>query len=174
MTRRGHPTLAVLVDLYHDQLVSHVRGRLRSAADAEDIVQETWARAAGTLGDGMIGNVRAYLYRIASNLAIDHLRHREVAQRVHGTDLDEPAAIAAASLSPSADQLLIERQRQAAFEAVLAELPERCRQALVLSRIEGWTQARIAAHLGVSPNTVAGDIRTALALCLARSAGLDV
>jgi RNA polymerase sigma-70 factor (ECF subfamily) len=174
LTRQRNPPVAALIDLYHDELVSHVRGRLRSAAEAEDIVQETWVRASATLGEGMIGNVRAYLYRIAGNLAIDFLRRRGVAHRVCGAALEDPEAAAAPSPSPSAEQHLIDRQRQAAFEAVLAGLPKRCRQALVLSRIEGWTQARIAAHLGVSPNTVASDIRKALELCLARSAELDV
>lgn len=174
VTKRGSAPVVGLIDLYHDELVSHVRGRLRSAAEAEDIVQETWVRASATLGEGVIGNARAYLYRIAGNLTIDFLRRREVAHRVHGAVLEDPEAAAVASPAPSAEQRLIDRQRQVAFEAVLAGLPVRCRQALLLSRIEGWTQARIAAHLGVSPNTVASDIRKALELCLARSAELDV
>ena len=37
---------------------------------------------------------------------------------------------------------------------------------MVLSRIQGWPYPKIAAHLGVSPNTVYNDIRLAMAYCL--------
>ncbi len=174
VTQRPTSPLASLVGLYHDQLVLHVRGRLHSAADAEDVVQEMWLRADAGLRGSAVGNVRAFLYRIAGNLAIDHIRRRNVRQRVHGVPLDDREAMDVASPEPSAEQALIDSERQAGFDAVLAGLPDRCRQALMLSRIEGWTHAKIAAHLGVSPNTVANDIRAALRLCLAHAAQLDI
>ncbi|MNV99257.1 putative RNA polymerase sigma factor FecI [compost metagenome] len=37
---------------------------------------------------------------------------------------------------------------------VLAELPPKCREAFVLNRIEGWTQAEVAAHMGLSKNMI--------------------
>ncbi|HEY0182621.1 MAG TPA: RNA polymerase sigma factor [Rhodopila sp.] len=174
MTQRSGLTFAELVGLYHDQLKLHARARVRSAADAEDITQETWLRAAVAHGDSTVSNARAYLHRIAANLAIDHIRHRALRRRLHAAPLDGAEATEAPSPEPSVEQVLIDRQRQSVFETIIAELPDRCRQALVLSRLEGWTHARIAAHLGVSPNTVTSDIRRALAICLSRSEQFDV
>ncbi|MNL32325.1 ECF RNA polymerase sigma factor SigE [compost metagenome] len=37
---------------------------------------------------------------------------------------------------------------------VLAELPPKCREAFVLNRIEGWTQAEVATHMGLSKNMI--------------------
>lgn len=37
---------------------------------------------------------------------------------------------------------------------VLAELPPKCRQAFVLNRIEGWTQAEVATYMGLSKNMI--------------------
>jgi RNA polymerase sigma-70 factor (ECF subfamily) len=37
---------------------------------------------------------------------------------------------------------------------VLAELPPKCREAFVLNRLEGWTQAEVAAHMGLSKNMI--------------------
>ena len=37
---------------------------------------------------------------------------------------------------------------------VLAELPPKCREAFVLNRIEGWTQAEVAQHMGLSKNMI--------------------
>ncbi|HVY17260.1 MAG TPA: RNA polymerase sigma factor [Rhodopila sp.] len=174
MTQRASPTATSLPVYYQDRLKSHVRNRVGSGVEAEDIAQETWVRALAGKGGSTIGNVRAYLLRVAGNLAIDHVRRRNVSRRYVSASLDSVEAVRVACPEPSAEQALMDRERQVVFEAILAELPDRCRQALILSRVQGWSHSRIADHLGVSVNTVGSDIRKALSLCLARSSQFDV
>jgi len=162
--------LSRLIREHHAPLETHVRGRVRSHSDAEDIVQETWIRAIASLAEAEperpIRNLRAFLYRIAGNLSIDHLRRRKVRAHLEAGAIDTPEALQVASTAPLADAVLIASEQQRDFEAALRKLPARARKALVLSRIEGWTYPRIAQALGVSLRTVSNDIERALTLCL--------
>src|SRR3546814_2254206 len=60
--------------------------RLGNAALAEDLAQETWIRAVNADTAAVIQNPRAYLFRIAANLATDHQRHV-------GKGIEVPAAV---------------------------------------------------------------------------------
>lgn len=163
--------LSRLVRSHHGELVTHVRGRLRSGNDAEDVVQETWIRAGRVMdaqarGGPLIGNIRALLFRIAGNLSIDHLRRRKVRAHLEAGSIDTPGARNIASGEALAEARILEREREAAFADALRRLPPRARKVLVLSRVEGWTYPRIAAHLGVSLRTVSNDMEVALRGCL--------
>ena len=61
----------------------------------------------------------------------------------------------------------MDKERLRRIADVLSQVPERWRQSLFLSRIEGMTYSEIARHLCVSENTVYNDIRAAMARCLA-------
>ena len=99
--------------------------------------------------DTLLRFLRAYLFRIAANVATDLLRRRAVQSRVQQDDLffetDAPA---------TQERALQAREQLAAVEIALSELPPRCREAFLLSRREGWASGRIAAHLGVSDRMV--------------------
>ncbi|MBY8825219.1 RNA polymerase sigma factor [Sphingomonas colocasiae] len=178
MTRAAHEfpladdALSRIIREHHAPLVTHVQGRVRSPGDAEDIVQETWIRAMARIAEeeeqGAIRNLRAFLYRIAGNLSIDHLRRRKVRAHLEAGSIDDEEALQVASQAPLADAALIAAEQQRAFEAALRGLPARARKVLLLSRVEGWTYPRIAEALGISLRTVSNDIERALALCLSQ------
>jgi RNA polymerase sigma-70 factor (ECF subfamily) len=155
---------------HHAPLLKHVQGRVRSANDAEDIVQETWIRVITRLAEpearAAVDNLRAFLYRIAGNLSIDHQRRRQVRAHLEAASIDEPEALQVASNIPLADAVLVAAEQRRAFEAALRTLPVRARRVLILSRVEGWTYPRIAEALGISVRTVSNDLERALSLCL--------
>jgi RNA polymerase sigma factor (sigma-70 family) len=67
----------VLHDRYRQRLFAYVRQMLSGASrqDAEDVLQDVFVRAYGALrNDSREMNVRAWLYRVAHNRCIDHLR----------------------------------------------------------------------------------------------------
>lgn len=145
---------AVLVDRYKDPLVTYL-ARLSGDRDrAEDLAQETFLRLfRGAAGYVECGLLRAYLYRIATNLLRSEERRlrrlRLVAPLLLAVPPPEPAASAAGLLR---DEL----QRQVA--AAVAALPLRWRVPLVLHEIEGWPYAAIAAQLGLREGTVKSRI----------------
>ena len=169
-------TLSRLIREHHAPLVDHVEGRVRSPSDAEDIVQETWLRAMARIeaeDQGPIRNLRAFLYRIAGNLSIDHLRRGKVRAHLEAGSIDADEAQQVASQAPLADAVLIAAEQQRAFEKALRTLPVRARKVLLLSRVEGWSYPRIADELGISLRTVSNDIERALTLCLLLLAGRE-
>ncbi len=133
---------------HNDTLLRFLRARLHSEADAREAAQEAYVRLLQLDNPGQLSFLRAYLFRIAANVATDLRRRRAMQDKVsHETVADDTVA-------PTQERVLQARQDLAAVAAALAELPPRCREAFRLSRQEEWPTARIAAHLGVSDRMV--------------------
>lgn len=132
---------------------------------AEDVTQSLWLRVQRVEDDPPILNKRAYLYRLAGNLATDYAR----AARRHDQMFeaaDPPTDVPCDE--PSAERRVIDRERLERLEAALEELPLRCRQVFVLRRIDGLPAHDVAARLGITVNAVAKHVRIAVRHCHAR------
>lgn len=140
---------------------------------AEDVAQETYLRARAAIERGPIDHIEAYLYRTARNLAINHRRRRDFRGRIERDDVPEARLASIAAPTRSQEDNLLHQQRLRCLDEAVAKLPERARRVWVLSRVEKWPYPRIAAHLGVSPNTVFNDLKRAHAHCLEALAKLE-
>ncbi len=107
--------------------------QLGSRADAEDVVQETFARLLSKAPRWQPGGpgLRAWLFRVATNLCID--RHRARTRAPQG--VEEAETVADTALAPLEGSIAITR----AVRRALAALPERQRAALVLVHYHGMT-----------------------------------
>ncbi len=161
MTQRTFRSLAHAVEVYYDELRRFVLQRTGSAVLADEVVQETWVRA-NTTSAAMPVNPRAYLYRMASNLAIDHLR--KDARRTTVT-LDQKIAEEVASPSPAPDAVVSGQEEVRILSEALDELPEKCREVFLLYRGRGLTMREIAEQLGISHKTVEKHIARAMVHC---------
>lgn len=144
-----------LVERHSPALQRFCRHCLGSAADAEDICQETFVRAWHALPRYReSGQFRPWLWRIALNLCHDHARARQSRQRwlcEWPTD-DPPDALSPLHESPDAAA-----ETRAALRLLargLALLPEKLRTPLVLSAIEQLPHQEIAVVLGTSVRAV--------------------
>jgi RNA polymerase sigma-70 factor (ECF subfamily) len=88
--------LAALLEAERGALLRFLAARCGDAAEAEDLLQELWLKAAMT-PTGPIANGRAYLFRMANNLMLDRARTRRRAMRRDRAwiDRDDPAKGAA-------------------------------------------------------------------------------
>ena len=114
---------------------------------AEGLSQDTFERALRALGRLPEGaNTRAWLYRIATNAALDYLRRRKLVTwlPLFGGDADRAARASFADAS----------LESVAVQASLGRLPPRYRVALVLYACQGMSTHEIAAVLGISPGAV--------------------
>jgi RNA polymerase sigma factor (sigma-70 family) len=136
-------------------LLAFLGRRLGNSADAEDLLQETFARAmrSGTM-DGR-AEQRLYLFTVARNLLSNRFRRQRLETRVHGAPasptLDAPdplAAVADPRRSPEQDTEWT-RFREA-LTVLLAELPADQRRAFELGILERWSYGEIADHTGWS------------------------
>ena len=139
LTRRGNQAAyEVLVSRYNARLVAFTRHMLGSKEDAEDVVQETFAAAYSAMcADDRPINVRPWLYRIARNRSLNHMRR----QRPIGVDsLDHHVGNAGASTADTVQGR--EEFRQIVTD--VQELPETQRTALLLREIDALTYDQIA------------------------------
>lgn len=143
------------------ELLRFFTRQTRCSELAADLRQETWLRLQGRPTEE-IGNVRAFLYRIARNLLIDH--HRQQQSRPQLTLLDETLE----SELPEPEQATEDSRRLARLQTLMEELPEHLRQALLWNRLDGMTQREIGERLGVSESMAGRYILKALEYCQER------
>ena len=155
---------------HNDALVSFLAMRLKSQHDAKEVAQEAYVRLLQLdRSDGAISLLRSYLFRIASNLAIDRLRHRTVRWQTS-------EAVKAHLFETFGPQDDIERGLVADEEldfvcTALTELPETCQRAFWMHRAQGATVAQIAVDLEVTERMVRHHLSRALVYCQLRVSG---
>jgi len=158
---------------YHDSLIRFLRQRLRVKEDAADIAQEAYIRMMQYEGSQKIQSPSSMLFRIAINVAND-LGRSEQARRV--SDQLSIDGMELASHEPSADREIAARQDLDILYGTIEQLPPKCRQVFLLSRVERMTYPQIAVHCGISVKMVEKHISHALAICMKKvggSAGLS-
>ncbi|MEG1768241.1 MAG: sigma-70 family RNA polymerase sigma factor [Comamonas sp.] len=159
----SHPLISdVFCDSY-SALIGFVARRTGNRQTAQDLVHDAWLRLAerGPRGDETCqGATRAYLYTVADNLAIDHLRRAgRTAERFDGSgNIDVPAAAAVRDVADSH----LHREALAAVDAALAALPARCRAIFLADRLEGTPHVELAQQHGVSVKTIEREVMRAL------------
>ncbi|MGA2163860.1 MAG: RNA polymerase sigma factor [Solirubrobacteraceae bacterium] len=149
LTRRGqHAAFETLISRYHSRLLSFCRHMLGSREDAEDVLQEVFAAAFNAvLADERPINVRPWLYRIARNRSLNHLR-RASAIGVDSMDIH----FAEHGLS-TGDQVL----RREGFNELIGDvrqLPETQRSALLLREIDALSYEQIAVAMDTTVPSV--------------------
>jgi RNA polymerase sigma-70 factor, ECF subfamily len=149
-------------DQFADQVLSYAR-QLHSAAlrltgnpaDAEDLVQETYAKAiagSGTFKPGT--NLRAWLHRIQANTFYGSCRARRRRPREFPLDSVEPAAPDRMAVAGSAEDVALARMPDPLLTRALRELPDHLAMTVYLADAEGYTYAEIARITGVPLGTV--------------------
>ncbi|HEY6452828.1 MAG TPA: RNA polymerase sigma factor [Steroidobacteraceae bacterium] len=159
-------TIARLYRENNRALVGFLVARLRSVQDAKEVAQETYVRLLQLGRPDPEVMVRAYLFRVAGNLAIDKLRRRATRNRA----TEELPAELPGGLGMPERQLLADEQLLL-LTRCLQELPEKVRSAFLMCRVEGLNQHEIARRLSVTDRMVRKYITQALLHCRLRLDG---
>ncbi len=131
-----------LVRAYHAPLIGYVHSLVPGIQQAEDVVQDTFVRAYASLPTvGGLDNPKAWLYRIATNLAIDHIRR---GRRVRWVSLDRLAHVLRGAEGPG-DPAAADPVRRA-----LAALAPDERTLLMLFAQAELTAPEVAEVLGIT------------------------
>jgi RNA polymerase sigma-70 factor (ECF subfamily) len=163
-----------LIGLYLERRADLVRFftmRLRSAAAAEDLVQDIYVRLSGLDEPADLQNPVAYLYRLGSNLMLDRLRGERRAAARDSAWLDSQTTrigIQEISSEPSADAAVAARQRLGLLTEALKELSPQTQRVFRMHKFEGLSHPEVAAALGISRSAVEKHMMAALKHLLAR------
>ena len=139
LTRRGNQSAyEALVGRYHTRILGFTRHMLASKEDAEDVTQESFAAAySAMMADERAINVKPWLYRIARNRSLNHLR-RQTAIGVD--DFDHHVA----NQGRTTEDEVSQREDLRQLMTDVRELPESQRTALLLREIDALSYDQIA------------------------------
>lgn len=132
-------------------LMHFLRKNWRNEADWVDLRQELYVRLYESAQTGLPTQTQAFVFRAARNLLINHVRRSRIVSIEAVADLDA-LNLAVETITPEQEASAHDEIRQ--LQEGLDRLPPRCREAVVLRRIEGLSQRECAARMGVGEDTV--------------------
>lgn len=174
-TVRVDSTAGAVAQLFCDHnrmLLGYLTTRLRSEQEAKEVAQEAYVRLLQLQDPTTPSLLRAYLFKTATNLAIDRLRHRRVQhQAEEQPELFENLTSSGIESGDPARQL-IEDEQTARLLGYLQELPVKCQQVFSLHRLEGIPQREVAERVGISARMVRRHVTYAMVYCRLRLDGM--
>jgi RNA polymerase sigma-70 factor (ECF subfamily) len=145
-----------LVEKYRRPMVNFMYRMAHNAAAAEDLAQEVFLRVYRSR-DGYEASAKftTWLYRIATNLAVNHARDTRNERPEKMASLDEPADETGLTMdvpdgSLSAEEMLLRRERLAAIRQRVQALPERQRMAVAMHKYQHMDYRQIGEVLKLS------------------------
>ena len=155
------------VFVHQAQHRSYARRLATSPEEAEDLVQDAYARLFALDGWASIANPHAYTMRMIHNGAVERHRQASVVRLDRDTALQ---GLDPVDDSPAPDVVAADRAELRRVAATLDTLPDRCREALRLRRIEGLSPAEVAETMAISVSTVEKHLTKGLRLLVERLA----
>ncbi|VFB15104.1 RNA polymerase ECF-type sigma factor [Bacteroides heparinolyticus] len=142
---------------YFDKVKCFLTGILRSESDAEELAQDIFVKL--WMNHTSINPNKGfsfYLYAIARNTALNHLKHKLIEENFRKTfdDLDEGV--------DSSDEILYAKEIGLLVEMAVYRMPAQRRKIYQMSREKGVSNSEIAEELGVSKKTVENQLSLAL------------
>lgn len=146
---------------------SRLRGAISKMVRRKDVIdelmQETFLRLyrAGKRDEpATVSSINGFVFSVARNVALDHLRHSYLDPVICGP---EHYDVADDSQDPA---VIVNGEQELALLMKVAEmLPPRCRQVFTLRKVYGLSHKEIAARLGITPHTVEAQLGKAMRRC---------
>jgi RNA polymerase sigma factor (sigma-70 family) len=133
-------------------LMQYLHHNWRNKADVEDLLQDVYVRVYEAACKEIPHQPKSFVFTTARNLLINRARKARIVSIEAVADLE---ALGVALDAPGAERSVIARDELRRLQSAIEKLPPRCREVVVLRRIEGIPRREIAARMGISEDTVA-------------------
>jgi RNA polymerase sigma factor (sigma-70 family) len=150
------------VQTHETSLRSYVRDSFPAIRDVDDVVQESYLRIWRARLGRPVASTKAFLFTIARNVALDLVRR---ARRSPVNSLVEMAELHLVESNPSVADLLSQAEKIDLLGRAIAALPPRCREIVVLHKINGFPQRSVAERLSLSEKTVENQVALGVKHC---------
>jgi RNA polymerase sigma factor (sigma-70 family) len=132
-------------------LTQYLNRNWRNRTDIDDLLQDIYVRVCEAASKQRPDSARLFVFTTARNLLIDRMRRGRV---IPIDTVESLEALNAAVDEPGPDRNLMAREELRRVEAALDRLPPRCREVVMLRRIEGLSRRDIAGRMGITEATV--------------------
>jgi RNA polymerase sigma-70 factor (ECF subfamily) len=145
-----------LVNKFHRPMIAFMYRMCRNQALAEELAQEVFLRVYRSRKSyAAEAKFTTWLYRIATNLAVNHARDNKIERSGRMVSLDEPdeetgTTLDVADSELNVEQQMLRRERLAAIKKQVMALPEKQRAAVLMHKYQGMDYREIAAILKLS------------------------
>ncbi|PHQ67520.1 MAG: RNA polymerase subunit sigma-24 [Robiginitomaculum sp.] len=164
----SHSQRDILTTVYLEQrpaLLRFLCARMRNPERAEDVLQDVYLKLTRSNLPKVIDNPSGFLFRMASNLALDHIRKSKRARLRDQawSDLNsEKVGSEFQSDAPHADDALIAKERLTTLKVRLQTLSPKAREAFERHKFEGQSYKQVADQMGISTGTVGKHLSKAI------------
>lgn len=136
-------------------LMQFLRRIRPTGTDVSDLCQDVYVRVCEAAMQEIPRATKPFVFMVARNLAIDELRRERVVPIDTASDIE---LLNIAADTPMPEQSVIAREELRRLQIALNELPLRCREAIVMRKIEDIPRRQIAIRMGIAEKTVARHI----------------
>jgi len=159
--KRHSPVSAAFVE-HNEFLKKFVARYLHNHYDIEDVVQETYLRAYSAESKQAVEHPKAFLFRIARNVALTKLtrKSRQITQYI-----DDASATNATDTVAPTDLELAAHELLGLYCEAIATLSDNCREVFLLRKIHGLSHKEIAARMSLSVSSIEKYLRHGIMTC---------
>ncbi len=140
-------------------LMEFLQHNWRNRSDIYDFRQEIYIRVFEAALREIPDRPKQFVFATARHFLIDRVRHERIIPIEAAADLE---ALEVAADTPAPDRAVLARDELRRLQAALDRLPPRCREAVVLGRIEGLSRSEIATRMGVAESAVSKYLSTGI------------
>lgn len=157
--------IATVYQQHQSELISYTARITDCRESAEEIIQESFIILFREMKQQHIEHPRAFLFRVAKNLAFDYLKHKKVT--INYIQAQYPILESTIEV-PSIEQVMADKQDIDIMKQVIDELPPRCRDTFILNKMHEMSYGEVAQFTGISESGVEKHIMKGLRHCRSR------
>ena len=149
--------IEALFNDHRRELLWHLLKIVKCEETAADLAQESYLILSQTARQEEIRQPRGFLFKVATHLAFNHLRHNKV------IEAKQPILAQENRETASAEHVASQQQRLERFQQIIDTMPPRSREIFILCKIQGMSMKEVAQTLGVTISVVENHVTRGLA-----------
>jgi len=142
-------------------LMRYLRGTYRNPREADDLLQDIYVGVVEAAQKELPKSPKSFVFTVAHNIVVDRIRRERIVPMDTVSDLEK---LGLAAETPPPDRIVIARDELRHLREAIEQLPPRCREPVLLSRIDGLSGREIAARLNLDESTVSHYVKTGMQL----------
>lgn len=143
------------------RLMRYLRSTYRNAREATDLLQDVYVEVVEAAQKEIPKSAKSFVFAVAHNVMVDRIRRERIVPMDTVSDLEQ---LGLAAETPPPEQAVIARDELRHLRAAIDKLPPRCREAVLLSRVEGLSGREIAERLNLDKSTVSHYVKQGMQL----------